>query len=404
MTIIPHINDLWDHPTTANPLPIAPISVSHLPEAPGVMAAPSEWLAGFRAFLNESAPNFSESKPVVINMGTPLLQFPLSYDDPKFVATFGRILRFREDTRRLASTVLYALNKQYNLNLDASATGIPADKFYGAHLRTAADAAAGGWTPYAIQSGNYLDSATSHYLPIIYLACGNPTDRTLFTSTATNMNITVLTKREILSDPEFSDELAEMESLTWDQQALIDWEVLLRSSMFGGTWESSFAWNIALRRHVVVGGGTWIGRGKEIPFSQSPTSLSGPSPTLPPFSTSAPPVGFTPVTAAMNSFADVNSFLPPNDYEPNTTFDNIPNTTFLPQPTSSRPPEDSLVPNPTFLSQPTHTPNSMDPVARRRKLGKTRRSEEELRSFKDRASVIFGGPEQGNYFELAMWP
>ncbi len=55
----------------------------------------------------------------------------------------------------------------------------------------------------------------------------------------------------------FKDELIELHNLSCDLQNLVDYEVLLRAGNFGGTWESSFHWNVAMRRHVVLGKGTW---------------------------------------------------------------------------------------------------------------------------------------------------
>jgi hypothetical protein len=69
--------------------------------------------------------------------------------------------------------------------------------------------------------------------------------------------MSVSTKEELLAEKGYERELKEMKALTWDQRGLIDYEVLLRSSLFGGTHESSFSWNVAMRRHVVTGGGTW---------------------------------------------------------------------------------------------------------------------------------------------------
>jgi hypothetical protein len=41
-----------------------------------------------------------------------------------------------------------------------------------------------------------------------------------------------------------------LKGLSFDQQALVDYLVLLKSSQFAGVGHSSFAWNIALKRHV----------------------------------------------------------------------------------------------------------------------------------------------------------
>lgn len=167
------------------------------------------------------------------------------------------MLRFREDVRRLAATVLYAMDKQFAMGFDPDLPGVRPGLFYGAHLRTAADAKAAGWTPYARQAENYLTHARHKELSTIYLATGNQEDAKTFTETAANLSISVTTKEELLAGKRFQRELTEMNSLTWDQRGLIDYEVLLRSSVFGGTHESSFDWNVAMRRHVVVGNGRW---------------------------------------------------------------------------------------------------------------------------------------------------
>jgi len=60
-------------------------------------------------------------------------------------------------------------------------------------------------------------------------------------------NIMVVTKEDLLT----GKDLAELNAMTWDQRGLVDYEVLLRSSQFAGIQLSSFAWNIALRRHTL---------------------------------------------------------------------------------------------------------------------------------------------------------
>jgi hypothetical protein len=256
--LIPHLNDLWDKPSTAKAIVLSPQDLTTHFEADTVLAHPANWTQSFKKYLNASHPTpFSASLPVLVSLHTPLLQFPLSYDDPSFVANFGKILRFREDIRRLAGTTLYAMNKKHGIGMDPDLVGVHPGLFYGAHLRTAADAKAAGWTPYINQSVNYLSHANQHKLPVIYLTTGNEADAKRFTEDAASFNMSVSTKEELLAEKGFERELKEMKALTWDQRGLIDYEVLLRSSLFGGTHESSFSWNVAMRRHVVTGGGTW---------------------------------------------------------------------------------------------------------------------------------------------------
>ncbi|KAH9207081.1 hypothetical protein DL95DRAFT_314324, partial [Leptodontidium sp. 2 PMI_412] len=262
--LISHQNDLFNLPSTATPVPLIPTSITTSLLGGFILGAPGNWSENFHSFLNITHPvPPSAAKPILVSLAAPLLQFPLTYDDPHLVAQFGRILRFREDVRRIAATTLYALNTKYNLGLEPG-RNIPKGKFYGAHLRTGVDALAAGWTPYAIQERNYIAHALKSKLPLIYLTPTTPADVEAFTHTAANASISVETKDTLLasiSPPEsssiytarkgFEDEWKLLQQLSWDQQLLVDFEVLLRSSIFGGMWESSFSWNVAMRRHVV---------------------------------------------------------------------------------------------------------------------------------------------------------
>jgi hypothetical protein len=57
--------------------------------------------------------------------------------------------------------------------------------------------------------------------------------------------MTVVTKHDLLQGPD----RRQLDSLSFDQQALVDFLVLFKSSSFMGVAHSSFPWNIALRRH-----------------------------------------------------------------------------------------------------------------------------------------------------------
>ncbi len=228
-----------------------------------------EWRRAFDKWLREEsgAPSFSADAPVLIYIANSLLRWPLMYDTAEFVAQFGRILRIREDARRLAGAVLWSMSEKYDLNLDYSNPDnpLPAGKWMGAHLRTAADATKAGWPGYDSQETNYISSANKTSLDLIYLTTGAPGDVTRFAETAKKCNIKVVTKEALLNGDMFEEERNALENMDWDQRALIDFEVVLRAGYFVGIFESSFSWNIALRRHVVVGMGTWleIGPGKQ---------------------------------------------------------------------------------------------------------------------------------------------
>ncbi|PSS03681.1 hypothetical protein BD289DRAFT_449440 [Coniella lustricola] len=89
---------------------------------------------------------------------------------------------------------------------------------------------------------------------IVYLATGltaSDSDVQHFRNRAALINATVLLKRDLLD----ASEINVLNRLTWDQRALVDYEMLLRAETVLGIVESSFAWNVALRRAQVYGGG-----------------------------------------------------------------------------------------------------------------------------------------------------
>jgi len=268
ITLLPSHDDLHLKSTPLDPKTLA-VSLIHdtWPE----MIEVEGWSAAFASYLHRHHPSISAENPALITLATPLFQFPLSYDKPEFVSSFGRILRFRPDVRRVAATVLYAL-------ANSSSGSMEDVEFYGAHLRTAEDAKAASWTNYSVQSHNLLSSATKHGLRSIYLATGLPSDRTTFIADAAALThpIAVTTKSLLLSSPAYTREREEMQSWTWDQQALVDYEVLLRSAAFGGTWESSFAWNIAVRRIWAEGGKVVKGEGVSYGDEMESNTIFGP--------------------------------------------------------------------------------------------------------------------------------
>ena len=126
-------NDLYAFPLAAREIHLVPknLSNSFRPVVTTTIAAPGNWPSAFHTWLNATESSFSTIRPVLVSFPIQLLQFPLGYDDPALVATFGRIFRFREDIRRLAAAVLYSMNTKYNLNLVVSKPGIQEGKFYG---------------------------------------------------------------------------------------------------------------------------------------------------------------------------------------------------------------------------------------------------------------------------------
>jgi hypothetical protein len=119
-------------------------------------------------------------------------------------------------------------------------------------MRVAADAAAAGWPGYEAQAPIYLANAKRLNLTTIYLATGSPEHRERFREDAEKEGLSVIVKEDLLD----GEELAELQHLTWDQQALVDFDVLMHSSSFYGFVRSSFSWSLALRRGTLPEAGT----------------------------------------------------------------------------------------------------------------------------------------------------
>jgi hypothetical protein len=234
----------------------------HEPVAISIISHVEKWRPMLDKWMQDTNLTFNGTNPTVLTIIPPHLRFPMSYDPPEFIATFGRILQSRIDVRTMAATVLFALSNRYSLVIKPQ-PGIEEGKFYGMHLRTAADAIAVGWPSYEIQSANCMRGVEKSGLSTIYMATGSLEDGARFKELAAGKGKSVTTKTDLLEQRAFADERVVMQNLTWDQQGMVDYEVLLRSSAFSGMWESSFAWSVSNRRHVVEGKGTWkiIGEG-----------------------------------------------------------------------------------------------------------------------------------------------
>lgn len=95
--------------------------------------------------------------------------------------------------------------------------------------------------------------AQNRPLPAIYVASGNLTSIDLFATQLAEVSpAAVVTKHTLLA----GDDLAALESLTWDQQGLVDYLVLLKSSQFLGMCHSSFTWGIVAGRRAILRNGT----------------------------------------------------------------------------------------------------------------------------------------------------
>jgi len=201
-----------------------------------------KWLKGAEGYDPDSA--------TVINVERTLWDIDTRSLPEGFRRSFGQLLRIKPSVRRLAAIVIQNLAAKHNVSLDPR-DFIPSRSFHGAHLRTEADAQNAGWTAvphgnWSAQTDAYILQAVKHKLSTTYVASGNETDfeRYKAKAAAHRPPITITSKFELLPPKE----AAALKALAWDQQALVDYEVLHRCSVFGGFVKSSFAFNIAMTR------------------------------------------------------------------------------------------------------------------------------------------------------------
>ncbi|RDW76004.1 hypothetical protein BP5796_06825 [Coleophoma crateriformis] len=211
------------------------------------LAHPEDFQQRFYEWLKKHFPDATTGTTVVA-LARLYLQYPIYTDSEVFALSFGEILKFRPDVRRLATLALVKMSKA--LSLPKLLIGNYAKKaFFGAHLRTEKDAVNGftafELSAYEAQSKLYLEQAASTNMKVLYVASGNDTEINRFADDARIANMTVITKHDLLE----GEDLKKLNALTWDQQALVDFLVLSKSSYFAGVGHTSFALNIALLRH-----------------------------------------------------------------------------------------------------------------------------------------------------------
>lgn len=240
-----------------DPLPLRPeyLQSKDLPRTG--LASPETWSANFTTWLHEQIPpdTAPAGATTIIHLSRTYLAYPIYSDGVDFATHFGQLLKFRDDIRVLATSVLRKLAERYGYTGPLTEAVLP-DFFFGAHLRTERDAKlgwpGGDWvySRYETQAALILSAASNASLPLIYVASGDRSEVAKLSAEAAAMNMTVVTKFDILGP----QEVAALEAMSWDQQGMVDFLVMTRASVFGGVGHSSFAWNVALGRHVLVGG------------------------------------------------------------------------------------------------------------------------------------------------------
>ena len=259
-------------PSSASSPHLSPSIVKNFEMRNYLIVDPTGWREAFDVWMAKNAEfnTTSAEKPVRVWQELVLAQWNREVHPPEFVNSFPRLFRYPVQTRRLAASALWSLEKKLGRPVVADAIILSSAPslsskvnslgpyrlaphgFLGAHLRVAADAATAGWPGYEAQAPFYLAEAKRLNLTTIYLATGSAEHRERFRVDAAREGLSVIVKEDLLD----REELAELQNLTWDQQALVDFDVLMHSTWFYGFVRSSFSWSLAMRRGTLPEAGT----------------------------------------------------------------------------------------------------------------------------------------------------
>lgn len=178
----------------------------------------------------------------------PFAYLPICIDGAPFADSIGGFIPFRQDAQRLAAAVLCTLAWRDSPHLNSSSPASAPPAFFGAHLRTAVDATAAGFPGYDMQAPRYFEIAKAHNLTSVFLASGDSqtTKQFIAEGLLEDPPLYVVTKHDLL-DPA---DLKLLDGMSWDQQALVDYLVLVASSYFAGVSASSFSANVMVKRRV----------------------------------------------------------------------------------------------------------------------------------------------------------
>ncbi|CZR56664.1 uncharacterized protein PAC_06553 [Phialocephala subalpina] len=277
-------------PSSADSPHLSPSNVKNFEMRKYLIVDPTGWREAFDAWLakNAAVDTMSAEKPVRVYQNLVLAQWNREAHPLEFANSFPRLFRYPVQTRRLAASALWSLEKKLSCPVVADAIVLSSgsspssrvsslgphrlatNTFMGVHLRVSADAAAAGWPGYEAQAPFYIAEAKRLNLTTIYLATGSPEHRERFREDAALNGLDVIVKEDLFNE----EEVAELQSLTWDQQALVDFDVLMHSSFFYGFVRSSFTWSLALRRGILPESGT-SGVTKEDEYRDSLSAIVG---------------------------------------------------------------------------------------------------------------------------------
>lgn len=291
MKVYQSLDDLYDVPSVLNPKIFEVRSFTSEFVNGTVLRNPHGVGQQFHEWLDRESNPEKRRYPFRVHLESTMYTWPTGADDADVIRNFGRMLHVRRDARRLAAQALYTLSSRHQFAVDPRASRMTSAanvSYAGVHLRIERDVDDNGhFQDYASQAASYMNHLTQVGAKVAYLASGADDahsgssgtegdgaymDVLAFTRRAAENGITVVTKRDLLDN----DGLDELRRLSWDQRALVDYEVLLRAGEVLGTGASSFAWSLALRRAQAYGSiGGILDPGRSVVWQDDYTTLYG---------------------------------------------------------------------------------------------------------------------------------
>lgn len=268
------LDALYDRPSLLKPLSLALthltadfVTVDQIPTT--ILQYPEHLSGQFAILMERELPVEKRYYPVRADLSNSLWSWPTFNETTgaTFRADFGKLLRVRDDIRALAASALWNLAKSHGVTLpNPKAGNVVGDGatdqgagFMGVHLRTEKDAKDFGWPPYQDQVPYFVEFLQNETTPLpggrkrtVFLATGltaRDEDVKKFSARCAEVNATVVLKRDLLD----ADEISVLNGLSWDQRALLDYEILMHAGTFLGVVESAFSWSVALRRSLAYG-------------------------------------------------------------------------------------------------------------------------------------------------------
>ncbi|RKF82742.1 putative alternative oxidase [Golovinomyces cichoracearum] len=213
---------------------------------------PEEWPQRLGDWIETKlAPgSVSEEKPIIIDLEHSFLHYPTHSDGHAVAHVFGNILQFRSDVREIATNALGTLVEWYDFSVNISRHGMLKPSFLGVHIDTENPLLERRheidieYSHYDALTRAYFDLSSNLQLPIVYAASGNLEEIEHFNLDATDLNIAVTFKEDLLEE----NDLKKLHRLTYDQRSLVDYLVLTKAESFAGIGHSPFSWNVALVR------------------------------------------------------------------------------------------------------------------------------------------------------------